>query len=161
MRLDPLFEFLLHPRCCLVRLELSGKKKTQCQEYVALVIPFRDERVATHASDNDIDAEALASAFERNSTLQHLGVGCECRFDAGVCVVCVKCGVWMTMRCDCAREDRVVVFRDVWRRMHQTTTLVSRVRRRLHRRWRGTARCSICMSAVSVAVVLECILCDV
>ncbi len=72
--------------------------------------------VATHASDNDIGAEgatALASALERNSTLQHLDVGCECRCDAGVCVEYGVCGVWMMTRCDCAREDRVVVFRDV------------------------------------------------
>jgi hypothetical protein len=78
-RLDPLFEFLLHPRCCLVKL-----------------ISFRDECVATHASGNGIGVEgatALASALERNSTLQHLDVGCECRCDARVCVVCAVCGV--------------------------------------------------------------------
>ena len=72
--------------------------------------------VATHASDNDIGAEgatALASALERNSTLQHLDVGGECRGYAGGCVVCGVCGVWMMLRCDCAREDRVVVCRDV------------------------------------------------
>ncbi len=72
--------------------------------------------VATHASDNDIGIEgatALASALERNSTLQHLDVGGECWCDAGVCVVCDVCGVWMMMRCDCAREDRVVVSCDV------------------------------------------------
>ncbi len=47
--------------------------------------------VATHASANGIGVEgatALASALERNSTLQHLDVGCECLCDAGVCVVC-------------------------------------------------------------------------
>jgi hypothetical protein len=51
--------------------------------------------VATHASDNRIGAEgatALASALERNSTLQHLDVSRECRGDAGVCVCCVSCG---------------------------------------------------------------------
>jgi hypothetical protein len=72
--------------------------------------------VATRASDNGIrdeGARALASALERNSTLQHLNVRGECRGDAGVCAVCGVCGVWMMMRCDCAREDRVVVCRDV------------------------------------------------
>ncbi len=72
--------------------------------------------VATHASENDIGDEgatALASALERNNTLQHPDVSGECCCDAGVCVVCGMCGVWMMMRCDCAREDRVVVFRDV------------------------------------------------
>jgi hypothetical protein len=52
--------------------------------------------VATHASGNGIGAEgatALASALERNSTLQHLDVGGECRGDARVCVVCGMCGV--------------------------------------------------------------------
>jgi hypothetical protein len=47
--------------------------------------------VATHASGNSIDDEgamALASALERNSTLQHLYVNGECLCDAGVCVVC-------------------------------------------------------------------------
>jgi hypothetical protein len=47
--------------------------------------------VATHASDNGIGVEgatALASALERNSTLQHLVVGRECRGDAGVFHVC-------------------------------------------------------------------------
>ncbi len=47
--------------------------------------------VATHASGNGIGVEgatALASALERNITLQHLYVGGECRGDAGVCVVC-------------------------------------------------------------------------
>jgi hypothetical protein len=39
--------------------------------------------------------------------------------------------------------------------VHQAAKLVTRARRRLHRRWRGTARCSIWMSAVSVAVMLE------
>ncbi len=39
-------------------------------------------------------------------------VGGECRGDDGVCDVwCVV--LWMMMRCDWAREDRVVVFRDV------------------------------------------------
>ncbi len=63
--------------------------------------------VATHASGNGIGAEgatALASALERNSTLQHLYVHGECLCDAGVCVVCGVCGVWMMMRCDCALE---------------------------------------------------------
>jgi hypothetical protein len=73
--------------------------------------------VATHASGTNIGDEgatALASALERNSTLQHLDVGGECRCDAGVCVVCGVCGVWMMMmRRDCAREDHVVVCRDV------------------------------------------------
>jgi hypothetical protein len=57
--------------------------------------------VATHASDNGIGDEgatALASALERNSTLQHLDIGVgECRGDAGVCFVCGVCGVWMMM----------------------------------------------------------------
>ncbi len=47
--------------------------------------------VAAHASANDIGDEgatALASALERNSTLQHLYVGGECHDDAGGCVVC-------------------------------------------------------------------------
>ncbi len=95
-RLDPLFEFLLHPRCCLVKLNLYGENEAQCRQYVALVISFRDECVATHASGNGIGVEgatALASALERNSTLQHLDVGCECRCDARVCVVCAVCGV--------------------------------------------------------------------
>ncbi len=38
--------------------------------------------VAAHATDNDIGvkgATALASALERNRTLQHLDVGGECR----------------------------------------------------------------------------------
>jgi hypothetical protein len=51
--------------------------------------------VATRASGDGIGAEgatALASALERNSTLQHLYVGGECRGDAGVCV-CVACAV--------------------------------------------------------------------
>ncbi len=51
---------------------------------------------ATHASGNGIGDEgatALASALERNSTLQHLDVGGGCRDDAGVCVVCGVCGV--------------------------------------------------------------------
>jgi hypothetical protein len=52
--------------------------------------------MAMHASDNDIGAEgatALASALERNSTLQYLDVGGECRGDAGVCAVAVYgCG---------------------------------------------------------------------
>jgi hypothetical protein len=46
--------------------------------------------VATHASVNDIGdkgAMALASALERNSTLQHLDVVGECHDDAGVCCV--------------------------------------------------------------------------
>ncbi len=59
------------------------------------------------------------------------------------------------MRFDSAQESRVVVFRDVC--VHQATTLVSTARRRLHRHWRGTARCSIWMSAVSIAVMLECV----
>ncbi len=68
--------------------------------------------VATHASENGIGDEgatALASALERNSTLQHLDVSRECRGDAGVCVECVKCatqGDWL-------REGRVAVFLDV------------------------------------------------
>ncbi len=40
--------------------------------------------------DNWIGAEgatALASALERNSTLQHLNLSCEWRYDAGGCVV--------------------------------------------------------------------------
>ncbi len=60
-------------------------------------------RVATRASENGIGDEgatALASALERNSTLQHLNVNCECRGDAGVSVVCGVCGVWIMMRCD-------------------------------------------------------------
>jgi hypothetical protein len=72
--------------------------------------------VATHASGNSIGvdgATALASALERNSTLQHLYVNGECLCDAGVCVVCGVCGVGMMMRCDCAREDGEVVCRDV------------------------------------------------
>ncbi len=47
--------------------------------------------VAMHASDNGISVEgatALASALERNSTLQHLNVCRECLCDAGVCAVC-------------------------------------------------------------------------
>jgi hypothetical protein len=43
--------------------------------------------VATHASGNDIGvdgATALASALERNSTLQHLRVSGEYRGDVGV-----------------------------------------------------------------------------
>ncbi len=50
--------------------------------------------VATYASGNGIGAEgatAFASALERNSTLQHLDVSCECRSDAGLCAVC---GMW-------------------------------------------------------------------
>jgi hypothetical protein len=57
------------------------------------------------ASGNGIGAEgatALASALERNSTLQQLRVGGESRCDAGVCDVCGVCGVWMMMRCDWA-----------------------------------------------------------
>ncbi len=72
--------------------------------------------VATHASDNGIGAEgarAVASALERNSTLRRLRVGSECRGDVRGCVVCGVCCVWMMLRCDCAREDRVVVCRDV------------------------------------------------
>ncbi len=70
--------------------------------------------VATHASGNYIGAEgatALASALERNSTLQRLGVWGECRGDAGVRAACVAC--LMMMLCDCAREDRADVFRDM------------------------------------------------
>ncbi len=54
------------------------------------MVVFRDVCVAAHASGNGIGDEgatALASALERNSTLQHLDVGRECRGDAGVCVV--------------------------------------------------------------------------
>ncbi len=65
--------------------------------------------VATPASDNDIRDEgttALASALERNSTLQHLVVYRECRGDAGVCVVCrVSCCEW---RCDVIGCERTV-----------------------------------------------------
>ncbi len=52
--------------------------------------------VATHASDNGIGVDgttALASALERNSTLQHLDVDGECLRDAGVCVLCAACAV--------------------------------------------------------------------
>ncbi len=58
--------------------------------------------VAMHASVNSIRAKgvtALASALERNSTLQHLDVYRECRNDAGVCVACGMM-LWVIVRCD-------------------------------------------------------------
>ncbi len=76
-------------------------RRVRCVDDVAMRLCASE--AVTHASDKKLRAEgatALASAFERNSTLQHLDVSSECRGDAGVCAVC---GVWMMMRCDCAR----------------------------------------------------------
>ncbi len=75
-QLDPLFSFLLHPRCSLVKLDISG------------------------------DGKRLRR----------------------------RCLVMMMHCCDAPI---------------QSTALTPRARGRLHRCWRGTARCSILISAVS------------
>jgi hypothetical protein len=109
---------------------------------------------ATHAPESSIGAEgatALASALGANSTLQHLDASSELSC-GGVCVRNVV--LWLLARCDWAQLNLVAVFRDV-RCMHQATALVRRARRRLHRRWRGTAHCSISMSTVRGIVMLE------
>jgi hypothetical protein len=83
-------------RCFGLCCDVIGRERTVCLCFVTCV--------ATHASGNGIGAggaTALASALERNSTLQHLDIISECHGDAGVS--CVRCAMlWMMMRCDWA-----------------------------------------------------------